>query len=131
MKCVHGHMKRKSASHTITHTCIYVHTHRDESSKNTRVIISAVFEVLDCNHLILICCLLPREEKKGGKERQRDGGKLRDKGGNEKKRGSQREMEEMRRSKRNEGKQDSGGKDSMMNIKKVRQGEREREREWK
>ena len=80
-KCVHG--KKVTDMHT--------HTHRNESSKNTRVIISAVFEVLDYNHLILICCLLLREEeKKRGKERQReerDGGKLGDKGGIRKRRG--------------------------------------------
>lgn len=80
-KCVHGCTKRKNVSNT--HVYIHTHTHRNEGSKNTRVIISAVFEALDYKHLILICCLLLREKKRG-KERQReerDGGKLRDQRG--------------------------------------------------
>ena len=88
-KCTHGHTKRKKPS--VIHTRIYTRSYRNGNSKNTRVIISAVFEVLDYNHLILICCLLPREKKKRGKEKQReerDGGKLRDKGGKRKREGS-------------------------------------------
>lgn len=63
-----GTKREKKLVHVLTH----VHTHANESSKNARVIISGVFEVLDYNHLILICCLLLREEK-NGKERQRKG----------------------------------------------------------
>lgn len=41
-------------------------------AENTRVIISAVFEVLDYNHLILICCLLLQERKKREGEAKRE-----------------------------------------------------------
>lgn len=87
-------------------------------AENTRVIISAVFEVLDYNHLILICCLLLQERKKEGRGgKKRDGGKLRqrsrkeDRSGGDKKlrqrwRRTWSEMKRSMRSKENEVKGD-------------------------
>ncbi len=65
---------------------------------------------------------------KRGKERKReegDGGKMSGREG--KKRVRQKEMEEIRKWKRNDGKQGNTGKDCGMNVKKIRERERERE----
>ena len=106
-KCTHGHTKRKKKKTSVIHTRIYTRSRRNGNSKNTRVIISAVFEVLDYNHLILICCLLPREKKKKKKKKKKKREGERERGERwrekerqrrkKKKRGKHGEMEEMRK----------------------------------
>lgn len=73
-----------------------------ESSENTRVIISAVFEVLDYNHLIPICCLLLLDRKK------REGEAKREMEGNEDK-GAEKNKEVEERRQRQETEAKGGG----------------------